>query len=130
VTSSSSFNLAETLVAKVGNAFLVCERDGRLPGDQDHPLGLYLNDCRHLGVHELTLAGIAPRLLVGSANTGTGMLHELTNPDLELPDGTTLELQSVRLRVERELVGERVLVQRIELRSHARTSARCSSCAG
>jgi glycogen debranching enzyme len=120
VTSSSSFNLAETLVGKLGNTFLVCERDGRMPAGEEHPLGLYRNDCRHLGVHELTIAGIAPRLLVGSANTGAALLHELTNPDLELADGSILELQSVRLRVERELVDERTLVQRIELRSHAR----------
>ena len=116
----SSFNLAEALVAKLGNAFLVCERDGRLPAGEEHPLGLYLDDCRHLAVHELTIAGVAPRLLAGSADTGATMLHELTNPDLELADGSALELQSLRLRVERELVGERTLVERIELRSFAR----------
>ena len=121
---SSSFNLAATLVAKLGNAFLVCERDGRLPAGEEHPLGLYLNDCRHLAVHELAIAGAAPRLLAGSDNAGTKLLHELTNPDLELPGGETLAPQSVRVRVERELVDERELVERIVVRSHARRAWR------
>ena len=38
-------------------------------GDE-HPLGLYRDDCRFLSGHELRIAGVSPRLLVTSAITG------------------------------------------------------------
>lgn len=46
-------NLAETIVIKDGNVFMVTLRDGRLPADVEHPLGLWFRDCRFLGGHEL-----------------------------------------------------------------------------
>jgi N-terminal domain of (some) glycogen debranching enzymes len=64
-------NLAEATVVKAGNGFCVALRDGRLPIESDHPLGLYLDDCRHLRGHELRLGGRAPRPLVASDSPGT-----------------------------------------------------------
>lgn len=37
-------NLAETIVIKDGNVFMVTLRDGRLPADVEHPLGLWFRD--------------------------------------------------------------------------------------
>ena len=34
-------NLAETIVIKNGNVFMVTLRDGRLPAEIEHPLGLW-----------------------------------------------------------------------------------------
>jgi glycogen debranching enzyme len=47
-------------------------RDGRLPLSEDHPLGLYHDDCRHLRGHELRLGGQPLRLLSASDAPGSG----------------------------------------------------------
>jgi glycogen debranching enzyme len=101
-------NLAETIVTKEENAFVVARRDGSLPVGQAHPLGLYVDDCRFLCGHELCLNGVRPRLLVASATPGSESVHELTNPALPLPGGRVLPLQSLQVRLERRLAGNGV----------------------
>ena len=116
---SELVDLSETTVVKAGNCFCVALRDGRLPLADDHPLGVYLDDCRYLRGHELRLGGRPPRLLVASDAAGTGAVFEFTNPDLVLAGGDELPLQSLRLRVERRMLAGAML-DRITLRSHAR----------
>ena len=94
-------NLAETIVIKDGNVFMVTLRDGRLPADVEHPLGLWFRDCRFLCAHELRLCGELPRLLTATDAAGSEAVHELTNPDLELASGERLPAESLRIRVER-----------------------------
>ena len=115
---SELVNLSETTVVKAGNCFCVALRDGRLPVAEDHPLGVYLDDCRYLCGHELRLAGVPPRLLVASDAAGTGPVFEFTNPDLVLTDGQDLPLQSMRVRVERRMLSNGML-ERVTVRSHA-----------
>jgi glycogen debranching enzyme len=116
---SELINLSETTVVKAENCFCVALRDGRLPLQDDHPLGLYLDDCRYLRGHELLLGGRPPRLLVASDAAGSGAVYELTNPDLVLDGGRELPLQSLRLRVERRMLA-RGMLDRITLHSHTR----------
>jgi glycogen debranching enzyme len=112
-------NLAETTVVKSGNGFCVALRDGGLPITGDHPLGVYLDDCRHLRGHELRVGGQPPRLLISSDAVGTAAAFELTNPDLILATGMVLPLQSLRVRVERRMLPG-AMIDRITVRSHAR----------
>lgn len=111
-------NLAETVVIKERNLFLVSFRDGRLPSGQRHPLGLYWCDCRFLNVHELRLGGLLPRLLVASDELGTLAVHESTNPDLPLPEGGVVPAQSLQLRVERGFAGPQRMREVITVRSY------------
>jgi glycogen debranching enzyme len=113
-------NLADTIVIKDGNVFLVTLRDGRLPADAEHPLGLWFRDCRFLCVHELRICGQLPRLLTATDAAGTEAVHELTNPDLELADGQRLPGESMRLRVERTVEAAGAMRQRIAIRSYHR----------
>src|SRR4051812_19374938 len=62
-------SLTDAVVLKDGAVFLVCMRDGTVPARGEHPLGLYLDDCRFLSAHELEVEGEAPRLLIASAET-------------------------------------------------------------
>jgi glycogen debranching enzyme len=111
-------NLADALVIKRENLFLVAPRDGDLPAEP-HPFGLWYRDCRYLSGHRLRLNGEPPVLLQASDALGTQALHELTNPELPLPDGEILPPQSLSLRVERHLTDEPgQLLERILLRSH------------
>ena len=112
-------NLAETIVTKEENAFVVARRDGSLPIGQSHPLGLYVDDCRFLCGHELCLNGVRPRLLVASSALGSESVHELTNPALPLPGGRVLPLQTLQLRLERRLV-EQAVEETIVVRSYDR----------
>jgi glycogen debranching enzyme len=112
-------NLADTTVVKSGNAFCVSLRDGGLPIAEDHPLGVYLDDCRHLRGHALRVGGQPPRLLTSSDAAGAAAAFELTNPDLVLAGGKALPLQSLRVRVERRMLPG-AMVDRITLHSHAR----------
>jgi glycogen debranching enzyme len=113
-------NLADTIVIKDGNVFLVTMPDGRLPADAEHPLGLWFRDCRFLCVHELRICGQLPRLLTATDAAGTQAVHELTNPDLELADGHKLPGESLRLRVERTVEAAGAMRQRIAIRSYHR----------
>src|SRR3954454_15742046 len=100
-------NLADTIVIKDGNVFMVTLRDGRLPVGVQHPLGLWFRDCRFLSAHELRICGELPRLLTATDAAGTEAVHELTNPDLELASGERLPAESLRLRIERRGGGRR-----------------------
>ncbi|HEX3832580.1 MAG TPA: glycogen debranching N-terminal domain-containing protein [Solirubrobacteraceae bacterium] len=116
---SELVNLSETTVIKAGNAFCVALRDGRLPLADDHPLGIYLADCRHLRGYELWIGGRRPRLLISNDSAGAGAVFELTNPDLTLSDGNQLPLQALQIRLDRQMEPA-AMVERISLRSHAR----------
>jgi glycogen debranching enzyme len=113
-------NLADTIVIKDGNVFLVALRDGRLPAGVEHPLGLWFRDCRFLCVHELRICDQLPRLLTATDAAGTQAVHELTNPDLDLGGGQHLPGESLRIRVERTAESAGGLRQRIAVRSYHR----------
>jgi glycogen debranching enzyme len=113
-------NLAETIVVKEENVFVVSRRDGSLPVREAHPLGVYADDCRFLSGHELCVNGVRPRLLVASAAPGSESVHELTNPALPLPGGRLLPLQSIQLRLERRVVGECELEETLLVHSYDR----------
>lgn len=109
-------DVTQGTVIKAGNAFCVAQPDGQLPVGE-HALGLYVEDCRHLSVHELALNGVAPRLLVSSDQAGQAAVYELTNPELPLGDGGTLPLQALRIRLEQRIRRDG-LDETITLRSH------------
>ncbi|MEY2533367.1 MAG: hypothetical protein QOF29_1277 [bacterium] len=117
---SAAANLTHTVVLKEGNAFLVSTPEGEVPLEGEHPLGLYRDDCRFLSGHELRVGGVAPRLLVSSTITGAEAVHELTNPQLELPGPHTLALQALQVRVDRVLLDEATLSERLHVHLYGR----------
>jgi glycogen debranching enzyme len=117
-------NLADTIVIKDGNVFMVTLRDGRLPAGVEHPLGLWFRDCRFLCVHEMRICGELPRLLTATDAEGTVSVHELTNPDLVLDGGEPLPSESLRIRVERRAEAGGAVRQTIGVRSYHRGPVR------
>ena len=115
---SELVNLSDTTLIKAGNAFCIALRDGRLPLEGDHPLGVYLNDCRFVRGYELRVGGRQPRLLISTDAAGTAAVYEFTNPELTL-EGQELPLQSLRIRAERRMLPD-AMVERVSVRSHAR----------
>jgi glycogen debranching enzyme len=113
-------NLAETIVTKDENTFVVARRDGSVPVGAVHPLGIYHDDCRFLSGHELCVNGVRPRLLVASAALGSESIHELTNPPLPLPGGRVLPLQSLQLRFERRIASDAAVEETLLVHSYDR----------
>src|SRR5918996_791323 len=99
-------NLADAVVIKRENLFLLASRDGRVPAGEEHPLGLWYRDCRYLRTHELRLDGTSPLPLQASDAQGTRAVHELTASG------------SISIRIERTLDDAVHLLERIVLRSH------------
>jgi glycogen debranching enzyme len=97
-------NLAEALVVKRGNLFLLAPRDGSLPGGPDQPHGLWYRDCRFLSVHELLLDGRPPVSLQAADAEGERAVHELVDAS-----------EAVSVRVERALEDRPLMRERIVL---------------
>ena len=117
---SRSGDLVDTVVLKHGNVFLVTTPEGEVPLAGEHPLGLYLDDCRFLSGHEVRIAGHAPRLLVASAHSGDEAVHELTNPEIALPGGSTVAVETLQVRIERAIAGTSRLEERVHVALHGR----------
>jgi glycogen debranching enzyme len=111
-------SLADALVVKQENVFLVTPRDGAISPHRRHAFGLWYRDCRFLSAHALLLNGEAPLLLQASDALGTTAVHDLTNPELPLEDGQRLPAQALSLRCERVLSAPGLLRERLEVRNH------------
>jgi glycogen debranching enzyme len=118
--SAPVVNLSDAFVLKEGAVFLVTLEDGSVPGRGEHPLGVYFNDCRFLAGHELRVGGEVPRLLISSAATGADGVHELTNPDLVLPDGRAVPLQTLRIRSDLRVIDGGRVEERIHVHLYGR----------
>jgi glycogen debranching enzyme len=117
---SAPADLTHTVALKEGNAFMVSTPEGEVPLNGEHPMGLYRDDCRFLSGHELRVGGARPRLLVASSIGGSEAVHELTNPQLELPGPRTLALQTLQIRLDRVLVDEATLSERVHVHLYGR----------
>jgi glycogen debranching enzyme len=120
VVPEPAVGLTDAIVLKDRSLFLVCLRDGTVPVGVEHPLGLYRDDCRFLSGHELRIAGAWPRLLVASASAGDQAVHEMTNTDLWLADGTPVPQQTLQIRLERRIVAPDRMAERLHLQLYGR----------
>jgi glycogen debranching enzyme len=102
-----ALNLAETLVIKHGNVFMITPRDGRVPAGGAHPFGLWWRDCRFLSAHELTLAGERPAPVASTDAAGGEAVYELA-----------VRGGAVHIRVVRTVEPGGALRERITLESH------------
>jgi glycogen debranching enzyme len=88
-------SLARAIVMKKDNVFFVAQPDGSVPMTSNHGMGLYYHDCRYLNGYELTIDGQTPAALSASAAQGSIGIFTLTNPKMDLSDGTTLEKEEL-----------------------------------
>lgn len=117
-TPSITASIADAVVIKRANIFFLCATDGSVSFETDHGLGLYYNDCRYLNGYQLTVAGVPGRSLIATAAEGYRALFELSTPDIELPNGETVEKESIGVRWEHLLDGDaHALHDRITIRN-------------
>ena len=94
---SVTASIADAVVLKDGDLFLIFAPGGELPAKGAHGLGLYYHDCRYLRTYQLRLNGEAPTPLGVTTAAGARGRVELTNPELS---GTTGGLPRDTLAIE------------------------------
>jgi glycogen debranching enzyme len=99
-------SIANSLVLKDGDLFLLSEPSGDVPLGRLHAAGLYYHDCRFLDGYELRVAGHPLEVLVSTAGRGYQSLVELTNPELISPGGEVVaHLETIGVTWTRTLEG-------------------------
>jgi len=117
-TPSVTRTIADAVVLKDGDLFLVTDPDGRLPRRGDHGLGLYYHDCRYLRVYEFHIGGALPVPLGAGSAAGYRGSVQLTNPELRPAGGADIPRDTVGIEWARALDGESlVLVDDITFRN-------------
>src|SRR5512147_677349 len=106
---SGTTTIADALVLKDRDLFLVTPPDGSMPCGREHGFGLYYHDCRCLHTYELQLEGMAPEALGAAAGAGRGSV-QLTNPELRRRSGEFLPRDTVAIEWARELDGDALTV--------------------
>ncbi len=103
-------SIADAIVLKDSDLFLLTSPDSSLPLKGGHGYGLYYHDCRYLSGYELKVAGVKPGQLVASAEQGRVAGYELTNPDIRMEDGTLIEKEHIGIKLRRLLDGRNLMV--------------------
>lgn len=113
-------SISDALIAKDEDLFLLSSPSGDVPLDGEHGLGLYYHDCRYLNGYELALSGLRPTALGADASRGFALLFALTNPRLALPDGGSVDPESVGIIRERVIDHAHLAVhESLSLQNHA-----------
>ena len=84
---SVSRSIADAIVLKQGDLFLIAGPDGQVPGPRSHGLGLYYHDCRFLRTYELRLNDEMPVALGAAVASGDRGAVQLTNPEIRARTG-------------------------------------------
>src|SRR5262249_19741288 len=94
-------NVANAIVVKDGDVFLLCEHGGSIPCDSGDGFGLYYHDCSFINGYELQLAGTRPTPLVSISDQGGIAEFELTNQEIPLPDRQTIPPRKFGVTIQR-----------------------------
>ncbi len=101
-------SIADAVVIKDGDVFLVCRRDGSVPAGVHHGYGIYYHDCRYLDRYELGLADATGIELASSDAEGYAATLELSNPDIGTARHELVAKEHVGITWRRVLDGERL----------------------
>src|SRR5207253_5430480 len=83
VAPSMARSIADGVVIKDEDIFLLTEPDGSVPLGEGHGFGLYYHDCRFLSGYEMKIADMKPDKLSSTAKNGFMAIFQLTNPDIK-----------------------------------------------
>ena len=103
-------NIANSVVIKDADLFVLCQNDAGLPLDDDQGFGLYYHDCRFLKGYEVSIGKSRLNALGSSAAHGYKAEFELTNRDLGSSDKNRIKKQSVGFNWQRIVQGSKLSV--------------------
>ncbi len=98
-------NIANAIVIKDADVFVLCQNDAGLPVDDDQGFGLYYHDCRFLKGYDVSIGKSRLNALGSSAAHGYKAEFELTNRDLGSSDKNRIKKQSVGFNWQRIVQG-------------------------
>lgn len=104
-TPSITSSIADAVVIKDENIFLVTAPDGDIPLSQGHGFGLYYHDCRYIRGYELRVADQWPTVLASTAAKGDLAVFQLANQDIHTADGQLIPKETIGVKWERALHG-------------------------
>jgi glycogen debranching enzyme len=104
-TPSITSSIADAVVIKDENVFLVTSPDGGIPLGQGHGFGLYYHDCRYLRGYELCIANQSPTVLASTAAKGDSAVLQLANQDIHTADGQLIPKETIGVKWARALDG-------------------------
>jgi glycogen debranching enzyme len=101
-------SIADALVLKDRDLFMVTDRSGNVPGTVGHGFGIYLHDCRFLSTLQLAVSGVTLEPRATDDSRGNVALIELGNDvDIGLAGGEVLSRQKLVVELRRTLDGAR-----------------------
>lgn len=106
-------DIREALVIRERATFLLTDPDGNVPPGNTRGFGIYQADTRHLSGYQFSLNGIAPVMLLSTAELGYAMEQVMTNPTLGTQEGRTVNRGTIEIRRQRvisEVTEERLSV--------------------
>ncbi len=103
-------NIANAVVIKDADVFVLCQNDAGLPLDDDQGFGLYYHDCRFLKGYEISLGKSRLNALASSAAHGYKAEFELTNRDVGSSDKNRIQKQSIGFNWQRIVQGSKLSV--------------------
>jgi glycogen debranching enzyme len=109
-TRGQPTNIANAVVIKDADVFVLCQNDAGLPLDDDQGFGLYYHDCRFLKGYEVSIGKSRLNALASSAAHGYKAEFELTNRDLGSSDKIRIKKQSVGFNWQRIVQGSTLSV--------------------
>ena len=125
-TPSITKSIADAVVIKNENFFLVTNPNGNVPLGGDHGFGFYFNDTRFLSGYEVTLGEEHFNPLVSNASKGFEAVFELTNPEIRIEDGDRIPINEIGLKWERIIDAEtQTLNELFSIRNYWRKKIKC-----
>jgi glycogen debranching enzyme len=104
-TPSITSSIADAIVIKDGNIFLVTSPDGGIPLSRGHGFGLYYHDCRFIRGYELCIAGTSPTVLASTSSKGNSAIFQLANQDIHTAGGQLIPKETIGVKWVRSLQG-------------------------
>lgn len=125
-TPSVTKSIADAVVIKNENFFLVTDPNGNVPLGGDHGFGFYFNDTRYLSGYEMKLGNKHLNPLVSNASKGFEAVFELTNPEIRIEGGDHLPINEIGVKWERVIDAEtQTLNELITVRNYWRRQIKC-----
>jgi len=112
-------DIRDALVIRERSIFLLTDPDGNVSAGNRQGFGIYHADTRHLSTYSLSLNGVAPVVLLSTAELGYAMEQVLTNPTLVAQGERTVNRGSFEIRRQRtvaDLVEERLKITNFDTR--------------
>lgn len=96
-------DIRDALIIREDGLFLLTDKDGSIPLNNESGFGLYHDDTRYLSGWDVSLIGVEPIVLLSTAEMGFGEEQVMTNPELINERGETLPHGSLEIRRQRVL---------------------------